>query len=159
MHVKTIAVLVVSGALVAGAAAAQHRMAMSDLGGAQAAAPSAQTTTPAAPGAQANDSMMAQMQKADAELDALVAKMNATTGPAKTDAVAAVINALVTQRKHMREMMKTMPGMGMMPGMPMMQGRMGPGMMPMRPGMPMGQMPAGCPMMGGMTGGQPPAKP
>ena len=88
--------------------------------------------------------MMAKMEAMDARLDELVKKMNAATGSKKSDAVAAVVNELVTQRKEMRdhmmamapEMMKHMMAhmrMGMMKGMedsmatcPMMKG-MAPG--------------------------------
>jgi hypothetical protein len=72
--------------------------------------------------------MMAKMEAADARLDELVKTMNAATGSKKTNAVAAVINELVAQRKQMRdqmmamqpEMMKHMMAhmeMGMMKGM------------------------------------------
>jgi hypothetical protein len=72
--------------------------------------------------------MMAKMEAMDARLDGLVKTMNAATGSKKTNAVAAVINELVAQRKQMRddmmamqpEMMKHMMahmGMGMMKGM------------------------------------------
>ena len=47
--------------------------------------------------------MMAKMEAMDARLDELVKKMNAATGSKKSDAVAAVINELVVQRKQMRE--------------------------------------------------------
>ena len=88
--------------------------------------------------------MMAKMEAMDARVDELVKTMNAATGSKKTNAVAAVINELVAQRKQMREhmmamhpeMMKHMMGhmrMGMMKGMedsmatcPMMKG-MAPG--------------------------------
>ena len=72
--------------------------------------------------------MMAKMEAMDARLDELVKRMNAATGSKKPDAVAAVINELVAQRKQMREqmmamqpeMMKHMTAhmrMGMMKGM------------------------------------------
>jgi hypothetical protein len=72
--------------------------------------------------------MMAKMEAMDARLDELVKTMNATTGSKKTNAVAAVLNELIAQRKQMRddmmamqpEMMKHMMahmGMGMMKGM------------------------------------------
>ena len=65
--------------------------------------------------------MMAKMEAMDARLDGLVKTMNAATGSKKTNAVAAVINELVAQRKQLRdEMMKHMMahmGMGMMKGM------------------------------------------
>jgi hypothetical protein len=44
----------------------------------------------------------------DARLDDLVKRMNAATGSKKPDAVAAVINELVAQRKQMREQMMAM---------------------------------------------------
>jgi len=52
--------------------------------------------------------MMAKMEAMDARLDDLVKKMNAATGSRKTDAVAAVVNELVAQRKQMREHMMAM---------------------------------------------------
>ena len=52
--------------------------------------------------------MMAKMEAMDARLDELVKKMNAATGSKKTDAVAAVINELVAQRKQMHEQMMAM---------------------------------------------------
>jgi hypothetical protein len=72
--------------------------------------------------------MMAKMEAMDARLDELVKKMNAATGSKKSDAVAAVINELVVQRKQMREHMMAMQPevmkhmmahmrMGMMKGM------------------------------------------
>jgi len=44
----------------------------------------------------------------DAKLDELVAAMNAATGQQKVDAMAAVLNELVAQRKAMRQMMMEM---------------------------------------------------
>ena len=66
-----------------------------------------------------HEKMMADMKTAEARLDALVKTMNATTGDAKTNAVAAVVNELVAQQKamhaHMNEMHKhMMGGRGMM---------------------------------------------
>jgi hypothetical protein len=56
--------------------------------------------------------MMAEMKAADERLDDLVAKMNAASGVAKTDATAAVVNEMVTQRRTMRDgMMKMQHGM------------------------------------------------
>jgi hypothetical protein len=52
--------------------------------------------------------MMATMETMDARLDELVKKMNAATGSRKADAVAAVVNELVAQRKQMREHMMAM---------------------------------------------------
>jgi hypothetical protein len=52
--------------------------------------------------------MMAKMEAMDARLDELVKKMNAATGSKKPDAVAAVVNELVAQRKQMREQMMAM---------------------------------------------------
>ena len=49
---------------------------------------------------------MEQMQERNRKLDDLVAKMNAAKGQAKVDAIAAVVNELVEQRKVM------MGGMG-----------------------------------------------
>ena len=72
--------------------------------------------------------MMAKMEAMDARLDELVKTMNAATGTKKTNAVAAVVNELVAQRKQMREQMMSMQPemmkhmmahmrMGMMKGM------------------------------------------
>jgi hypothetical protein len=52
--------------------------------------------------------MMAKMEAADARLDELVKAMNAATGSRKTNAVAAVVNELVAQRKQMRDQMMAM---------------------------------------------------
>jgi len=52
--------------------------------------------------------MMAKMEAMDARLDGLVKGMNAATGGKKADAVAAVVNELVAQRKQMREQMMAM---------------------------------------------------
>jgi hypothetical protein len=72
--------------------------------------------------------MMAKMEAMDSRLDDLVKKMNAAKGSRKADAVAAVVNELVAQRKQMREQMMAMQPemmkhmmehmrMGMMKGM------------------------------------------
>ena len=66
-----------------------------------------------------HEQMMADMKAADAKLDALVKEMNAATGNAKINAVAAVINELVRQHKameaHMDQMHENMiGGRGMM---------------------------------------------
>jgi Spy/CpxP family protein refolding chaperone len=52
--------------------------------------------------------MTAKMEAMDARLDGLVKAMNAATGSKKPDAVAAVVNELVAQRKQMREQMIAM---------------------------------------------------
>jgi hypothetical protein len=52
--------------------------------------------------------MMAKMEAMDSRLDDLVQKMNAAKGSRKADAVAAVVNELVAQRKQMREHMMAM---------------------------------------------------
>jgi len=65
--------------------------------------------------------MEAEMKTQDAELDRLVAQMNAATGDQKVDAIAAVVTKLVEQRKWMHSQMggmhKDMMGHEMM-GMP-----------------------------------------
>ena len=66
--------------------------------------------------------MMAQMDSANARLAALTETMNKASGSKKTDATAAVVNALIQDRlvmqKHMHEMMMhMMGGMGDMGGM------------------------------------------
>jgi len=50
--------------------------------------------------------MMQEEQKLqDAEIDKLVAKMNAATGEKRVDAIVAVVNKLIEQRKAMHEKM------------------------------------------------------
>ena len=83
-----------------------------------------------------HDQMMADMKAADQKLDALVAKMNAATGQAKTDATAATVTELVAQRKQMHDMM-----------MKMQHGAMTHVMDHMQAG---AQSMANCPMMKGM---------
>ena len=72
--------------------------------------------------------MMAKMDAMDARIDELVKSMNVAKGSKKPDAVAAVINEMVAQRKQMREQMMAMQPemmkhmmahmrMGMMKGM------------------------------------------
>lgn len=46
--------------------------------------------------------MRAQMQEHDARLDELVSAMNAAEGEAKVDAIAAVVNELIAQRRTRR---------------------------------------------------------
>jgi hypothetical protein len=55
-----------------------------------------------------HDQMMAEMKAADARLDALVKEMNAASGEAKVNAVAAVVTELVRQHKSMHERMGQM---------------------------------------------------
>jgi hypothetical protein len=111
--------------------------------GLRAAAAAQESTPPAAPGVQHDghhdraeeppaaadvavgrmpmrQRMMAARKAADARLEELLARMNATTGDAKVAAMAAVIAELVQQRKAMHsrmdEMERAMPGgAGMMP--------------------------------------------
>ncbi len=52
--------------------------------------------------------MEAQMKAQDAELEKLVAQMNSATGEKKVDAVAAVVNKLVEDRKMMHAKMGAM---------------------------------------------------
>lgn len=52
--------------------------------------------------------MEAEMKAQDAELDKLVADMNAATGGKKVDAIAAVVSKMVEQRKTMHEKMAGM---------------------------------------------------
>jgi hypothetical protein len=67
-----------------------------------------------------HNQMMADMKAMDASLDLKVAAMNAARGHAKVDAMAAVINEMVSQRK---QMMAKMMGMhAMMTGMMGMKG-------------------------------------
>ncbi len=75
-----------------------------------------------------HEKMMQQVQAADARMDKLVGEMNHATGQKKVEAMAAVINELVAQRKqmrsHMMQMMQrmhsehTMGGPGMAPSDP-----------------------------------------
>jgi hypothetical protein len=82
--------------------------------------------------------MKARMAAMDEKLIALTEKMNAVSGEAKTEAIAAVVNEMVEQHTSMRGMMMTMqPRM-----MQHMMGHMGGGM---RSGMM--QSMEGCPMM------------
>jgi uncharacterized coiled-coil protein SlyX len=67
-----------------------------------------------------HERMMQQVQAADARMDRLVGEMNRATGQKKVDAMAAVINELVAQRKqmrsHMMQMMQRMHSEHMMGG-------------------------------------------
>ncbi len=58
--------------------------------------------------AEMHQKMDAEMKAQDAELDKLVAAMNSATGEKKVDAIAAVVNKLVEQRKAMHEKMGAM---------------------------------------------------
>ena len=60
--------------------------------------------------------MMQKCKAMDAKLDQLTAAMNTATGQQKIDAMAALLNELVQQRKSMHKMMMNMQG-GMMSGM------------------------------------------
>jgi hypothetical protein len=86
--------------------------------------------------------MQQEMAAMDARLEELVQQMNAATGEARIDAMAAVINELVEQRQDMHEMMMEM-GPGMMGHMMM---HMDPEMMQM------------CPMMQRHPHGGPPGQ-
>lgn len=79
-----------------------------------------------------HEQMMSEMKATDAKLDALAKGMNTATGNAKVNAVAAVVNELVTQHKAMRA---HMDGMGQQM-MQMMMGGRGGMMMGGRDGMP-----------------------
>jgi hypothetical protein len=54
------------------------------------------------------EKMKADMKSMDAKMDVKVAAMNAAEGPAKTDAMAAVVNEMVLQHKQMMANMDTM---------------------------------------------------
>jgi hypothetical protein len=72
-------------------------------------------TTNAMRGRPMTGEMMSMMDSADARLDRLVSAMNKTTGSRKVQAMAAVINELVAQRKMMRmHAMQMMGADGMM---------------------------------------------
>ena len=68
------------------------------------------TSSRAMPGPHHGDRamMMKMMEASDARLDQLVQAMNSATGQKKVDAMAAVINELITQRKQMRGHMRQM---------------------------------------------------
>lgn len=51
---------------------------------------------------QMREQMQQQMRAHDAKLDELVSAMDQAEGPAKVDAIAAVVNELVAQRREMR---------------------------------------------------------
>lgn len=68
------------------------------------AAPPAGAETPA-PGSMRAKMMTDGMMAADARLEKLVKEMNEANGPAKTDAIAAVVTELVEQHRAMRGMM------------------------------------------------------
>ncbi len=86
--------------------------------------------TPSSQGAQAppsmqdmmkmHEQMMAEMKAADSRLDALVKDMDAATGAAKVNAVAAVVTELVRQQKSMHDRMGQMQQQMMMGGRGMM---------------------------------------
>jgi len=66
-----------------------------------------------------HEQMMAEMKAADGRLDALVKDMNAASGDAKVNAVAAVVTELVRQQKSMHDRMGQMHQQMMMGGMMM----------------------------------------
>jgi hypothetical protein len=73
-----------------------------------------------------HEQMMAEMRTNRARLDALNKDMNAASGSAKVDAMAAVVNELVRQQNAMHDRMgemheHMMSGRGMMGGRNMMQ--------------------------------------
>jgi hypothetical protein len=69
--------------------------------------PEATTEATAPPAGRMMDSMkmMDQMKQATARLNALVTKMNAATGAAKTDAIAELLTAIVSDRQSCETMM------------------------------------------------------
>ncbi len=79
--------------------------------GASDARPTPQAQAPAPQQAEAGTSMMARMKASSARLDALVKKMNAAKGEAKTAAIAELLTALVEDRLHHESMMANMSGM------------------------------------------------
>jgi ABC-type glycerol-3-phosphate transport system substrate-binding protein len=66
-----------------------------------------------------HEQMMAEMKAADGRLDALVKDMNAASGDAKINAVAAAVTELVRQQKAMHDRMGQMHQQMMMGGMMM----------------------------------------
>jgi hypothetical protein len=63
-----------------------------------------------------HEKMQAEMQSADGQLDALLAEMNGSTGEKKVEAIAALLNRLIQERKAMQHRMAEMH-MQMMGGM------------------------------------------
>jgi hypothetical protein len=61
--------------------------------------------------------MQAEMQQADGQLDALLAEMNGSTGEKKVEAIAALLNRMVQERKAVQHRMAEMH-MQMMGGAP-----------------------------------------
>jgi hypothetical protein len=55
-----------------------------------------------------HEQMMSRMKAADAALDELVSRMNAASGDEKVEAMAAVVNEIVTQRRAMHSHMMQM---------------------------------------------------
>ncbi|HVH26111.1 MAG TPA: hypothetical protein VM818_05105 [Vicinamibacterales bacterium] len=74
-----------------------------------------------------HQAMMAEAKAMDQKLDELVATMNAAEGPAKLDAIAAVVNELVVRRTLMRDRMMMMQDRMMQQMMSMMSGMEKPG--------------------------------
>lgn len=76
--------------------------------------PRADTASRATPGRPHGDRalMMKMMEASEVRLDQLVQVMNGATGQKKVDAMAAVINEIVAQRKMMRGHMREMMGRG-----------------------------------------------
>jgi cell division protein FtsL len=52
-----------------------------------------------------HEKMMEEQKKQDAEIDKLAAEMNAATGEKRVDAIVAVVNKLIEQRKEMHQEM------------------------------------------------------
>src|SRR5258707_7944657 len=76
---------------------AQHEHAASADSG-----PRRSESRPGRPTAEAMQRMQAEMQASEAQLDGLLAEMNASTGDKKIDAMAALLNRLVQERKSMQ---------------------------------------------------------
>jgi hypothetical protein len=70
--------------------------------------------SPARPVRPRIEQMREQMRESQRKLDELVAKMNAATGEARVDAIAAVVTELVTQRRAMMSPGPGGAGMGRM---------------------------------------------
>jgi hypothetical protein len=73
-------------------------------------APGAGAEEAQAPARPANP-MMELVRKHDQKMDELLAKMNEAKGEAKVDAIAAVLNEMVTQKKETRQQMNAGRGM------------------------------------------------
>lgn len=95
---------------------------------------------------QKREQMKADMKAMDDKLDGMLATMNTATGSEKTDAIAAVVNEMVMQRKATQEKMASMQAEMMQHMMEHMQmGKQSMSMCPMMQAMPMPKSDTGKP--------------